>query len=65
MLALPALTAGFDVFVTIDDDRCRAALRAMAEAGLDVGECGAAGVAALAEIRASYPDLVAPDATAS
>ena len=54
MLALPELIAGFDAFVTISDERCGAALRAMAEAGLDVGECGAAGVAALAELAASH-----------
>jgi len=63
MLALPALIAGFDAFVTISDDRCRAAMVAMADAGLDVGECGAAGAAALAEIRDLYDEVVAPDAT--
>ena len=54
MLALPALTAGFDAFVTISDERCGAALAAWAGAGLDVGECGAAGVGALAEVAASH-----------
>ena len=38
MLALPAVAAGFDAFVTIDDDRCRDAIRSLAAAGLDVGE---------------------------
>jgi hypothetical protein len=56
MLALPTLTAGFDAVITIGDDRCGAALRAMAEASLDVGECGAAGVGALAELRASHAE---------
>lgn len=64
MVALPLVTAGFDAFVTIDDDRCRAALAALAAAGLDVGECGAAGIGALAEIRAAYPHVVAPSAAA-
>lgn len=51
LIALPALQGGFDAFVTIDDDRCRAAIRWLAGEGLDVGECGAAGVAALAELH--------------
>mgnify|MGYP002128760977 CR=1 FL=1 len=38
LLALPTLTATFGAFVAIDDDRCRAAVRALASAGLDVGE---------------------------
>ena len=54
MLALPTMTAGFDAFVTIGDDRCGASITALADAGLDVGECGAAGVAALAELSATH-----------
>jgi diaminopropionate ammonia-lyase len=54
MLALPVMVAAIDVFVTISDDRCGAAITALADAGLDVGECGAAGVAALAELAASH-----------
>lgn len=54
LLALPALIAGFDAFVTVGDERCGAALRAMADEGLDVGECGAAGVAGLAELVATH-----------
>ncbi|MGH9113088.1 MAG: pyridoxal-phosphate dependent enzyme, partial [Acidimicrobiales bacterium] len=47
LLALPTVTAGFAAFVAVDDDRCRAAIRVLAEAGLDVGETGAAALAGL------------------
>ena len=52
--------------MTIGDERCGAALRAMAGAGVDVGECGAAGVGALAELRATHADAwpLPADATA-
>jgi diaminopropionate ammonia-lyase len=59
MLALPTVTAAFDAFVAVDDDRCRAALHAMAEAGMDVGETGAAALAGLMAVvdehRAELP----------
>jgi diaminopropionate ammonia-lyase len=59
MLALPTVTAAFDAFVAVDDDRCRAALHAMAEAGMDVGETGAAALAGLMAVvdehRAQLP----------
>jgi len=59
MLALPSVTAAFDAFVAVDDDRCRAALRALAEAGMDVGETGAAALAGLMAVvdehRAELP----------
>ncbi len=47
LLALPTVVAGFAAFVAIDDDRCRAAIRALADAGLDQGETGAAALAGL------------------
>jgi diaminopropionate ammonia-lyase len=50
LLGLPAVTAGFDAFVAIDDDRCRAAIRAHADAGMDVGETGAAALAGLTAV---------------
>jgi diaminopropionate ammonia-lyase len=66
MLALPLVTAGFHAFVAVDDDRCRAAVRALADAGLDVGETGAAALAGLTalvdEHRSEVPWLT-PDAT--
>ncbi|HEX8803556.1 MAG TPA: pyridoxal-phosphate dependent enzyme, partial [Acidimicrobiales bacterium] len=61
-LALPAITAGFAAFVTVDDERCRAAVRALAGAGLDVGETGAASLAGLAAVVADHRDaLPLPD----
>jgi diaminopropionate ammonia-lyase len=54
MLALPAVAAGFDAFVTIDDDRCREAIRSLAAAGLDVGETGAAALGGLVALRAEH-----------
>jgi diaminopropionate ammonia-lyase len=54
MLALPAVAAGFGAFVTIDDDRCRDAMRSMAAAGLDVGETGAAALGGLVALRAEH-----------
>jgi diaminopropionate ammonia-lyase len=50
LLALPAVAAGFDAFVAIEDDRCRAAIRAHADAGMDVGETGAAALAGLTAV---------------
>jgi diaminopropionate ammonia-lyase len=46
-VALPHVAAGFDAFVAVDDDRCRSAIRALAAAGIDVGETGAAALAGL------------------
>lgn len=58
VLALPDLVAGFDGFVTIDDGRCGAAVRALAAAGLEVGECGGAALGAVAELRARHHDAL-------
>ncbi|HEY8526456.1 MAG TPA: diaminopropionate ammonia-lyase [Acidimicrobiales bacterium] len=58
-LALPVVTAGFAAFVAVGDDRCRDAIRAMAAAGMDVGETGAAALAGLTAVlddhRAEVP----------
>ncbi len=54
MLALPAVAAGFDAFVAIDDDRCRDAIRSLAAAGLDLGETGAAALGGLMALRAEH-----------
>jgi diaminopropionate ammonia-lyase len=56
LLALPTLTATFGAFVAIDDDRCRAAVRALASAGLDVGETGAAALAGLTALVEDHRD---------
>jgi diaminopropionate ammonia-lyase len=59
MLALPIVTATFDALVAVDDDTCRRAIRAHAEAGMDVGETGAAALAGLMAVvddhRAELP----------
>jgi diaminopropionate ammonia-lyase len=64
-LALPAIIAGFTAFVAVDDDRARAAVRALADAGLDVGETGAAALAGLTALADDHPEsgLLAPDTT--
>jgi diaminopropionate ammonia-lyase len=54
MLALPTVAAGFDAFVTISDDRCRDAVRSLADAGLDVGETGAAALGGVMALRAEH-----------
>jgi diaminopropionate ammonia-lyase len=62
MLALPTVAAAFDAFVAVDDDRCRAAIRAHADAGMDVGETGAAALAGLmAVVDEHLAELPIPD----
>ena len=46
-LAWPVVSGGVDAFITIEDDRVRDAMRAMAREGIVAGECGAAGLAGL------------------
>ena len=53
-IALPVVRAGFSAFVTVDDDRAAAALRTLADAGLDVGETGAAALAGLSALVAEH-----------
>ena len=64
-LALPTVATTFDAFVTVTDDHCRKAIRTLAEAGMDVGETGAAALAGLqaliADHEAEFP--VPPQAT--
>jgi diaminopropionate ammonia-lyase len=59
MLAWPIVSAGTDVFIEIDDDRAREAMRSLAGVGLVAGETGAAGLAGLIEL------LAGPDAAYS
>ena len=62
VLALPSVIAGFDAFVAIDDDRARGAIRAMADAGMDVGETGAAALAGLAALVEDHrEEMPVPD----
>jgi diaminopropionate ammonia-lyase len=64
-LALPVVAAGFTGFVAVDDDRCRAAVRLLADADLDVGETGAAALAGLTALADEHPTagLLTPDTT--
>jgi diaminopropionate ammonia-lyase len=58
MLALPTLAATFDAFVAVDDHRCAQAVRAHAEAGMDVGETGAAALAGLMAVVDEHRDAL-------
>lgn len=58
MLALPTVAATFDAFLAIDDDRCREAVRAHADAGMDVGETGAAALAGLMAVVDEHRDAL-------
>lgn len=66
ILTLPTIRAAFQALIAIDDDSCRAAIRQLTTAGLDVGETGAAALAGLtallADHRAELP--IPPGATA-
>jgi diaminopropionate ammonia-lyase len=53
-IALPAVTAGFDAFVAVEDDVTRQAIRMMADAGMDVGETGAAALAGLLAVQSDH-----------
>jgi len=50
MLAWPIVATGIDAFISIDDDRAREAMRALAQAGVIAGETGAAGLGGLLEL---------------
>jgi diaminopropionate ammonia-lyase len=65
MLALPIVTATFDALVAVDDDTCRRAIRAHAEAGMDVGETGAAALAGLMAVVDDHRDELPIPATAT
>lgn len=56
LLAWPVVSAGVDIFVAIEDERARQAMRLMADAGIVAGETGAAGIGGLLEL------LMGPDA---
>lgn len=50
MLAWPIVSTGVDLFVAVDDERAREAMRLLAKAGVVAGETGAAGLAGLLEL---------------
>ncbi|HWQ15805.1 MAG TPA: diaminopropionate ammonia-lyase, partial [Roseiflexaceae bacterium] len=51
-LAWPAVSRGVDLFMAVEDDAARRAMRALAAEGVTAGETGAAGVAGLLELLA-------------
>ena len=61
LIAWPVVSRGIDVFVAVEDDRAREAMRLLAAAGIVAGESGAAGLAGLLDLRGE-PEL-APEAT--
>jgi diaminopropionate ammonia-lyase len=50
VVAWPAVSAGIDLFVAIEDERAREGMRALAAAGVVAGETGAAGVGGLIDL---------------
>lgn len=50
MIAWPVVSKGADLFVAIDDERAREAMRLLARDGIVAGETGAAGLAGLLEL---------------
>lgn len=50
MLAWPIVSTGVDLFVAVDDERAREAMRLLATSGVVSGETGAAGLAGLLEL---------------
>jgi diaminopropionate ammonia-lyase len=50
MLAWPVVSGGVDLFVAVDDERAREAMRLLAQANVVAGETGAAGLGGLLEL---------------
>ena len=50
VVAWPIVSSGIDLFLAIDDDRAREAMRLLAEASVVSGETGAAGVGGLVDL---------------
>ena len=63
-LAWPAVLAGTDVFVAIDDGAAEAAMQDLAQVGVTAGETGGAGLAGLRALVETEPNRLAPTATA-
>jgi len=62
MLAWPVVSAGVDLFVAVDDERAREAMRLLAKSGVVAGETGAAGLAGLLELLRGEPATTNRDA---
>lgn len=50
LVAWPTVSTGIDLFVAVDDERARIAMRSLAAAGIVAGETGAAGLAGIDEV---------------
>ncbi len=50
MLAWPIISSGIDAFISINDERAREAMRALARSRVVAGETGAAGLGGLLEL---------------
>lgn len=50
LIAWPAVSQGIDVFIAVEDERAKQAMRLLAEADVVSGESGAAGLAGLIEV---------------
>lgn len=58
-VAWPTLERGIDLFLAVDDEYAREAMRLMAQDGIVAGESGAAGLAGLlALLREEYPEAL-------
>lgn len=49
-VAWPLISAGYDLYLAIEDERAREGMRILADEGIVAGETGAAGVGALVEV---------------
>ncbi len=56
LVAWPLVSRGIDLFMAVEDDSARRALRLLAASGIVAGETGAAGLAGLLELRAEPPE---------
>jgi diaminopropionate ammonia-lyase len=50
LIAWPAVSTGIDLFIAVEDERARQAMRHLAAEGITAGETGAAGVAGLTDL---------------
>jgi diaminopropionate ammonia-lyase len=53
LVAWPEVSAGIDLYLAIEDERAREAMRLLADVGIVAGETGAAGLGALLEVLES------------
>lgn len=63
-VAWPIISRGIDLFLAVDDDWSRQAMRALAKSDIVAGETGAAGLAGLLALQA-YPAIGSERATAT